>query len=623
MGITRWWPIALAVFIPGIVLLYLLKQKVREQKISALNLWKEAYENIQANTPWEKFRNNLLMYMQIAALIIIIVALMSPYLTGSDSGYDDIIIMIDNSGSMSGIYSDGITKLDEAKKQASDYINSGIDARFSVVSSNGYANLEISGETDKRQVIDAVNNIFETHREGALDTSVSMVQSLVSGMKDYKVLAFTDESVNMQELNCEVIDLSVSGENSALHSVSHSVGEDGTVKVLAYIANYGRSKLITDVNLYLGDKLYDIQTVEADSGKDAVVYFKDIPVGRYKSVLNSDKPYLMAEINSNDMLMADNSSYDILAGTDNQKILLVTEKNSFLENALTLGSTQVMLDKVKAEDADNLNMSGEGYSLVVYDGEVPSQLPQGSNIIFVNPKLSKNTKGWQKDIFLYKENENNVLVKTKSSKVTEYIEDYSFSCMKAKEFELPSWAYSFFETSSKNTTGYCGYYGGRKIAVIGFDLHNTDFPLQTEFPIFMFNLLKETMTADIFEKNVYNAGEMVVLNRVGDAKEIVVTDTAGKKEQYTFEEDTFIYDNTNYSGLYSVKEGKNSMYFSVTFPERESNISEKAVVTAAKKDVQVSKHINGKVSKRTYLIPILLILTALLMAEWRVYRKKL
>ncbi len=623
MGITRWWPIALAVFIPGIVLLYLLKQKVREQKISSLNLWKEAYENIQANTPWEKFRNNLLMYMQIAALIIIIIALMSPYLTGRDSGYGDIIIMIDNSGSMSGIYSEGVTKLDEAKKQASDYINSGIDARFSVVSSNGYAGLEISGETDKKQVIDAVNNISETHREGAFDSGVSMVQSLVSGMKDYKVLAFTDESVNVQELNCEVIDLSVAGENGALHSVSHSIGEDGTVKVLAYIANYGKSKLITDVNLYLGDKLYDIQTVEADSGKDAVVYFKDIPAGRYRGLLNSDKPYLMAEINSDDMLMADNSAYDILAGTNDQKILLVTEKNSFLENALTLGNTQTVLDKVKAEDADDLDVSKEGYDLVVYDGEVPDQLPQKSNIIFINPKLSKNTKGWQKDIFLYKDNKNNVLVKTKSSKVTEYIEDYSFSCIKAKEFELPSWAYSFFETSSKNTTGYCGYYGGRKIAVIGFDLHNTDFPLQTEFPIFMFNLLKQTMTTEILERNVYNAGEQVIVNRVENTKETVVTDTTEKKEQYAFEQDTIVYDNTNYSGLYSVKEGKNIMYFSVEFPASESNISEKAVVTADKKDIQVSKHINDKVSTRTYIIPILLILTGLLMVEWRVYRKKL
>ena len=40
MGIIRLWPVALAVFIPGIILLYLLKQKVVNQKISALNLWK-------------------------------------------------------------------------------------------------------------------------------------------------------------------------------------------------------------------------------------------------------------------------------------------------------------------------------------------------------------------------------------------------------------------------------------------------------------------------------------------------------------------------------------------------------------------------------------------------------
>lgn len=85
MGIVRLWPALLAVLIPGIVLLYLLKQKVKNQKISALNLWREAYENIQASTPWEKFRNNILMYLQIAALILLIIALMSPYITGGNS----------------------------------------------------------------------------------------------------------------------------------------------------------------------------------------------------------------------------------------------------------------------------------------------------------------------------------------------------------------------------------------------------------------------------------------------------------------------------------------------------------------------------------------------------------
>ena len=65
MGFEHLWPLLFLAFVPGIVLLYLLKQKVQTKKVPALNLWQEAFESVQASTPWEKFRNHLLMYLQI------------------------------------------------------------------------------------------------------------------------------------------------------------------------------------------------------------------------------------------------------------------------------------------------------------------------------------------------------------------------------------------------------------------------------------------------------------------------------------------------------------------------------------------------------------------------------
>ena len=144
MGIVRLWPALFAVLIPGIVLLYLLKQKVKNQKISALNLWREAYENIQASTPWEKFRNNILMYLQIAALIFLIAAMMSPYIAGGGSEYLNMLIMIDNSASMSGLYSENDTKLETAKKQAIDYISANDGIRYTIMTAGSTSELIIS-----------------------------------------------------------------------------------------------------------------------------------------------------------------------------------------------------------------------------------------------------------------------------------------------------------------------------------------------------------------------------------------------------------------------------------------------------------------------------------------------
>ena len=80
MGFEHLWPLLFLAFVPGIVLLYLLKQKVQTKKVPALNLWQEAFESVQASTPWEKFRNHLLMYLQIAVLLLLVFAMLMPYI---------------------------------------------------------------------------------------------------------------------------------------------------------------------------------------------------------------------------------------------------------------------------------------------------------------------------------------------------------------------------------------------------------------------------------------------------------------------------------------------------------------------------------------------------------------
>lgn len=624
MGIIRLWPVALAVFIPGIILLYLLKQKVVNQKISALNLWKEAYENVQASTPWEKFRNNILMYMQIAALLLLILALMSPYITGSGSEYSNVLIIIDNSASMSGLYSEDESKLDVAKEQAADYVNSNDGTRYTIMTVSNTPELIISGSDDKGRVSDAVNNIETTDIAGSLDQAASMVQSLVAAWKSYKVIAFTDSSANMQNINCEVVDLSIQGNNGAIQSLSHTVSEDGTVKVMARVDNYGSNSLNTDVNLYIGNKLYDIQNVTVEAGESSIVYFKDIASGKYNSILAGNTPYLMAELNSKDMLAGDNIVYDILDNGSENKILLVTDKNTFLEKALKISGSQT-IDKVQPKDAEAADI--EEYSLVVYDGVLPGELSETGNIIFINPPASdvkKETEGWQKDIFIYGKKSKSSVIRTLKGNVTEYIEDYSFSSLDVLGFKTPKWAKAFFETGSKLSAGYLGNYNGRMVAVIGFDLHNTDFPLQTEFPIFMHNLLRETMSARIAEKSVYNAGEAVSIQKKGKSEKVVVTKPDGTKENYNLEGGTVVFADTIDAGLYSIKEDDGEMYFIVPFPEEESDVLKETVITSDKNTkTDVNKTLSGSISKKMVVLPVLALLLVLLMAEWIVYRKRL
>ena len=79
MGFTALWPLFLLITIPLLILLYILKRKYREEVISSTLLWSEVYKNTRANTPWEKFRKNIMLLLQILIFLALILSLMKPF----------------------------------------------------------------------------------------------------------------------------------------------------------------------------------------------------------------------------------------------------------------------------------------------------------------------------------------------------------------------------------------------------------------------------------------------------------------------------------------------------------------------------------------------------------------
>ena len=71
----------------------------RHASVSNL-LWKKLFYNEQSKTFWEKFLHNLLMYLQIVILLMLILALMAPFVQRKGTGSTDVVYLIDTSGSM-------------------------------------------------------------------------------------------------------------------------------------------------------------------------------------------------------------------------------------------------------------------------------------------------------------------------------------------------------------------------------------------------------------------------------------------------------------------------------------------------------------------------------------------
>src|ERR1700710_656325 len=91
---------AAAVAIPSLLILYFLKLRRREEKVSSTLLWKKAVQDLQVNSPFQKLRRNLLLLLQMLILAALLLALANPITFYHPGAGLNTVILIDHSASM-------------------------------------------------------------------------------------------------------------------------------------------------------------------------------------------------------------------------------------------------------------------------------------------------------------------------------------------------------------------------------------------------------------------------------------------------------------------------------------------------------------------------------------------
>ena len=81
MSFDQPWGLFFSLLLPAIIILYLLKLKRIDKPISSILLWRRSLQDLKANTPFQKLRRNLLLFLQLLATAIGVFALMAPILS--------------------------------------------------------------------------------------------------------------------------------------------------------------------------------------------------------------------------------------------------------------------------------------------------------------------------------------------------------------------------------------------------------------------------------------------------------------------------------------------------------------------------------------------------------------
>ncbi|MBE5925325.1 MAG: VWA domain-containing protein [Lachnospiraceae bacterium] len=493
MTFSNLWPLGFLILIPVIIILYILKQKVKDQPFSSTLLWSEIYKNLEAKTPFEKLKHNILMYLQILAMLILIFALMAPVIRNGGVLQRNAILVIDTSASMKTAYNGKDSRLEEAKGRADNYIAGLNDSvNVTVISCDNEAQIIYQGQ-DKLTAQKRVRELTASGKAGNLDYALASIGSIASNIDNVDVVCYTDSDFDFESIkkNNDKLSLAVESvyskaDNCTVDYVNYNIKEleEGTViEAICHVTNHGADEKSSDVSLYLDGKIVDVQSITLPAGDSDTVYFNDVNMQAFGRQNEDVKGLVLsAELSDKDDLEDDNVSKVAVGKTDNRRVLLLSEGNVFLEKALSVAEgTEVF----KADDISVLSKDDK-YDLYVFDGvKLPEDFDISSlgkaGLLFINYNESDTLS----DYVPYEGKVSDCMLNFEKTAITEYVEQYSFGVTESFTYNLPKWGNAFLTDTSGKVCGYYGSVENSRVGVLGFDIHNTDLALRTEFPIFM------------------------------------------------------------------------------------------------------------------------------------------
>ncbi len=151
----------LFLLIPPVVIFYFLKLRRPRMEVPSLVLWRQVLEDKRVNSPFQRFKRNILLLLQLLLLLFLILAAMQPYWHGDPGMSRRLPILIDCSASMEALdKAGGQSRLDLAKQHVNDIIDGLLSDQEVCLISFGRTGRKLTDFTNNKRILrDALDQL--------------------------------------------------------------------------------------------------------------------------------------------------------------------------------------------------------------------------------------------------------------------------------------------------------------------------------------------------------------------------------------------------------------------------------------------------------------------------------
>jgi len=192
--------VVLLLIVPAIILLYFLKLKRKPLQVPSTFLWRKSIEDLHVNSLFQWLRENILLLLQVLAVLILIYGVMGFRFHGNTSRGRHYILILDNSASMAATDVKP-SRLDWAKQEALKEIDAASDEDFGMVIVFNSKATTVQGYTSNRAKLrQAVQSITQTKRPTRIEEALNLADSLANPVRSTEdVASRPEEEVPGQE----------------------------------------------------------------------------------------------------------------------------------------------------------------------------------------------------------------------------------------------------------------------------------------------------------------------------------------------------------------------------------------------------------------------------------------
>lgn len=524
---------AFAATIPVVIVFYLLKRRRVVRLVSSTLLWQKFLADTQANAPFQKLRHNWLLILQILLLLLAILALARPYLSGDKRDGALLVVVLDASASMQST-DESPNRFEKARAEATALVAGMKDHdQMVILQAADQTSVKQSPTSEKAALRRALTEAAPADSPTRLVEALKLAETLIKNRANSEIHLFSDGAVpDLSEF-----------ENKDLPVVYHRVGvrgnnvgvvaldvranpEDASQRaVFASLANHSTNLVSAEAQLLFNDRVLETRPLALEPRSTAPQIFL---------AAQTETGVFTVRLKVTDDLAADNHASIVSLLPRPVKVHLVTRGNRFLERALR------SVPNVELTTGVNLLEPGREHDAVVLDDVDPVTWPE-PNVLAIHVASTNwfDVTGVAPVPAIVDWKGTHPLLR--------YCSFDNVQIAESTAIKRPSWAVSLVE-GSQTPLIVAGELARQRIVWVGFDTLQSTWPLRVSFPIFIANAVEwlnpqaansaqlTVRAGDPFRLSLPEVmaqaeitlpgGEVKTMNLATNAREVVFAETA-------------------------------------------------------------------------------------------------